>query len=205
MKGIQPTRLNALFILPRRGLNKSAQGRAQRRAGVVKAVVALALKGRNTRTLYRPFRAWRLGFDQTQGGAALCPGLNCCRTFGAKCQRADQNVAFPRSQALPGNALPRGTASQRVVAYKFTHRRQSLQDRAFPGRAWERDREVISPGLLSADPALSRETLPANTCGNSGAVICRKRCARPKNRGRKRSSWFMIETCSVADSVPSRQ
>jgi hypothetical protein len=56
---------------------------------------------------------------------------------------------FPRSQVLPGNALPRGSASQRVVAYKFTHRRQSLQDRAFPGRAWERDREVISPGLLS--------------------------------------------------------
>jgi hypothetical protein len=58
-----------------------------------RAVIAPALKGRNRRTLFRPFRAWRLGADQTQGGAALCPGLICCRTFGAP-KRQLQNLRF---------------------------------------------------------------------------------------------------------------
>src|SRR5687767_13609455 len=39
-----------------------------------------------------------------------------------------------RSQALPGNALPRGSASR----HRADIGRQSLQDSAFPGGAWER-------------------------------------------------------------------
>ena len=48
---------------------------------------------------------------------------------------------YSRAQALPGNALPRGSASQPAVA-SMAWSRQSLQDAAFPGRAWERGREV---------------------------------------------------------------
>ena len=48
-----------------------------------RAAIVPALKGRNSRTSFRPYRAWRSRTGQTQGGAALCPGLVCCRTFGA--------------------------------------------------------------------------------------------------------------------------
>src|SRR5262249_875153 len=54
---------------------------------------------------------------------------------------------IPGSQALPGNPLPRGSASQpgggrgRELFSWGDARRQSLQRRAFPGRAWERGGE----------------------------------------------------------------
>jgi hypothetical protein len=65
-----------------------------------------ALKGRNQGSVSRPFRAFALSIPPTQGGAALCPGLYCCRTFGAKCASSPLVIrAMPTVVALIAFAL----------------------------------------------------------------------------------------------------
>ena len=93
---------NFALNLPRRGRNRSAQGRAerysaQRRPGLGRIRSPQALKGRYNGRRLRPFRARVPSGRLSQGGAArstapLCPGLFCCRTFGANSKAQLQNL-----------------------------------------------------------------------------------------------------------------